>query len=67
MVRRARVTAGLTREELAEKGGIDRSYIGGVERGEQNPTFFVKCKTAGGLHLPVPDLVSDEKMRRGGG
>jgi transcriptional regulator with XRE-family HTH domain len=66
-VRRARAKAGVTQEGLAEKAGIDRSYIGGVERGERNPTLVVICKIAGGLNLALPDLFSYDKIRRSGG
>lgn len=31
-----RVEAGFSQEELAEKAGIDRSYLGAIERGEHN-------------------------------
>ena len=29
----------LTQEELADKAGIERSYMGAIERGERNPTL----------------------------
>jgi transcriptional regulator with XRE-family HTH domain len=38
-IRERRKTLCLTQEELAAKANIDRSYIGGVERGER------KCNT----------------------
>ncbi len=57
-VRVARTTAGLTQEELAERAGLDRSYIGGVERGDRNPTLIVIEKIAGGLGITLADLFS---------
>ena len=57
-VREARATAGLTQEELAERAGLDRSYIGGVERGDRNPTLLVIEKIAQGLEINLAELFS---------
>ncbi len=57
-VRRARTAAGLTQEELADRSGLDRSYIGGVERGDRNPTLNVIEKIAKGLGLTLAELFS---------
>ena len=50
------MAAGLTQEELAHQSGLDRSYIGGVERGERNPTLTVIEKIAKGLGISLAEL-----------
>jgi transcriptional regulator with XRE-family HTH domain len=37
-LRRIRVRHGLSQERLAFDAGVDRSYVGGLERREENPT-----------------------------
>ena len=58
-IRAARTALGFSQEDLAEESDIDRSYIGGVERGERNLTFTVLCKIAKALHCDVAALTKD--------
>lgn len=58
-LRDRRKARGWTQEELATHAGIDRSYIGGVERGRRNLTFTVLCQIALALGSDVADLTSD--------
>ena len=58
-IRAARAALGLTQEDLAHESDIDRSYIGGVERGERNLTFTVLCKIAAALHQDVAAFTND--------
>jgi transcriptional regulator with XRE-family HTH domain len=55
-IRERRKTLNLTQEELAAKADIDRSYIGGVERGERNVTFTMLCTICTALECDVAAL-----------
>lgn len=46
-----------SQEELAEKAGVHRTYIGMIERGEKNITILNLAKVALALRLRVRDLV----------
>ena len=48
-IRRARVGVGLSQEALAVDADLDRSYMGGIERGEHNLTVMNVAKIAGAL------------------
>jgi transcriptional regulator with XRE-family HTH domain len=62
-IRAARIALGFSQEELAYESGIDRSYIGGVERGERNITFNVLCKIASALRSDVAALTKELPRR----
>lgn len=55
-IRERRKALGWTQEEFAERAGIDRSYVGGVERGDRNLTFTVLCRLCEPLRCDVADL-----------
>ena len=57
-IRERRKELGWTQEELAAEAGIDRSYIGGVERGERNLTFTMLCDIAKSLRCDVAALTT---------
>jgi transcriptional regulator with XRE-family HTH domain len=48
-IRRHRELLRLSQEELADRSGIDRTYISGVERGVRNPTLEVMQRIADAL------------------
>jgi transcriptional regulator with XRE-family HTH domain len=43
----------LSQEELAHRADLDRSYLGGIERGERNITFTALCQVAKALKKDV--------------
>ncbi|MCC8421119.1 MULTISPECIES: cell morphology transcriptional regulator XreR1 [Photorhabdus] len=55
-VRYIRVTSGMSQEAFADKCGLDRTYISGIERGVRNPTLEVINVIANGLQIELKDL-----------
>lgn len=57
IIREKRESLGLTQIEVAENAGLDRNYIGMVERGERNPSYLSLLKIAKGLNMTVDHLI----------
>lgn len=55
-VRRRREARELTQEKLAEKAGLDPTYISGIERGLRNPGIKNVAKLARALGLTTAEL-----------
>lgn len=58
-IRRIRRDLGLSQEELAERCGIHRTYIGGVERGERNVAFLNILRIARALQVSPCQLFEE--------
>ncbi|AFY48543.1 putative transcription factor, MBF1 like protein [Nostoc sp. PCC 7524] len=56
-VRDERLQQGLSQEELAEKAGLHRTYIGMIERAEKNITLINIGKIAKALDITIDNLV----------
>jgi transcriptional regulator with XRE-family HTH domain len=52
-IRELRKSKGLSQEQLALKAEVDRSYVGGIERGERNVSFLTLVKIANCLGCDV--------------
>ncbi|TKV13903.1 helix-turn-helix transcriptional regulator [Citrobacter sp. wls619] len=55
-VRSLRLELGLSQEAFADKCGIDRTYMSGIERGVRNPTLIVICAISDGLGMDLSHL-----------
>ena len=60
IIRSKREKKGLTQVELSEEAGVDRNYIGMLERGERNPSYLSLQKIANGLGITVEKLLTDD-------
>jgi transcriptional regulator with XRE-family HTH domain len=58
-LRAIRKTKGISQETLALDSGLDRSYVGGVERGERNISIENMAKLARALKIRLSELLSD--------
>lgn len=55
-VRQLRKARGWSQEDFAHRVGLDRSYVGGVERGERNISLENICLIAETLGVAPADL-----------
>jgi transcriptional regulator with XRE-family HTH domain len=56
-IRELRHERGWTLEALAQRAGLHWTYIGGVERGERNPSWENVVKLAAALDVKTSELV----------
>jgi transcriptional regulator with XRE-family HTH domain len=59
-VRRIRVSLGVSQERLAFDSKVDRSYLGGLERGEENPTVELLDRLAATLSVPLMEFFIED-------
>ena len=55
-IRELRQAKGLSQEELAFKAGVHRTYLGGIERGERNPSLKNIVAIADALEIALSKL-----------
>jgi transcriptional regulator with XRE-family HTH domain len=58
-IKKLRSEKGLSQEQLADKCGLHRTYVGAVERGERNVTLSSLELIASALDVDVPSLLSN--------
>ncbi len=55
-IKKKRKECGMSQEALAAEAGLDRSYMGGVERGEHNLTVMSLHRIATALNLKLVNI-----------
>lgn len=58
-IRARRGELGMSQEGLAHAAGLDRSYVGRIERGEHNLTFVTLVRLARAMRCDVAALTVD--------
>ena len=56
-IRATRREIGLSQEALAYESGLDRGYVGRIERGETNITVVKLLQISDALEVPMRELV----------
>jgi transcriptional regulator with XRE-family HTH domain len=63
-VRRLRLDAKISQAELANRMGVDRAYVSGLEQGNRNPTVITLWHIAKALNVTMQSFF-EERPRRG--
>jgi transcriptional regulator with XRE-family HTH domain len=63
-IRHFRANQRISQEELANLSGLHRTYVGGIERGERNPSYANILKLADALEVSPSKLI--ERAERSG-
>lgn len=57
-IRSLRQATGYSQERLAEESGLDRSFLGKIERGEVNVSVLTLCEISRGLNITFSTLIA---------
>ena len=60
-LKKLRLQSGLSQEAFADKCGLDRTYVSGIERGVRNPTLEVISVLGKGLDMDIKGLFNFER------
>lgn len=58
VIRELRIARGYSQEAFADRAEVHRTYIGGIERGERNPTLTMIIRLAEALGVEPSELLS---------
>lgn len=64
-IRRVRREQNVSQEELGYRAGLHRTYVGGIERGEKNPSYENLLRLAEALGVSVSDVLREAESGTG--
>jgi transcriptional regulator with XRE-family HTH domain len=64
-LRKARLAAGLTQEELGFRAGVTRNYVSMMELGTNSPTVNTLFRVCDALGIKASALIASVESRRG--
>lgn len=65
-LRRLRLAAGMSQEQLGLEAGVQRNFISLIETGQNQPTISTIVKLARALGLKASELVAEAEVETGG-
>ena len=65
-IRQLRGGLKISQEELADRSGLHRTYLGGIERGERNPSYTNILRIAEALEVSPSKLLARAERKRDG-
>ncbi len=63
-VKRLRIAAGISQAKLAERMGVYRAYVSGLELGQRNPTVVTLWHIGKALGVKLRSFFDETKPRR---
>lgn len=60
-IRKRRIAANISQEEMAARVDVDQAYISRLEAGQKNPTVSTLQQVAAALDVEVKDLFDSKK------
>lgn len=57
-MRRIRMAARLSQDEVAVRMGVEQTYVSGLERGIRNPTLTTLERAANALNVNITELLN---------
>lgn len=61
-IKRIRLEQNISQERLALLAEVDRSYVGRVERGDNNVAILTLARLANALDIPISKLMKEAKL-----